>query len=862
MQRARKVWLPMVLGGLLVGLIAANAAGAAAPSGDRDKLSLWDQEVYEARRILLDEDSYPRQPAKLIEGPDCVAEGGSVATTFALDKPDDVLVRIVDSQGNPVRELACGVLGPNAPEPLAPGSLRQTVVWDGKDSQGKPAAKGCRVRVAIGLTPRWDRFVAHDPRQILDHVCGLEVDGRGRLYVTLFTDRRGDPHIVRFDREGNYLETVYPPNPNLLPGKLEDVYPHCDYVDGRAVPQRVGGPWPYLIYKYHSGDERDPSRFPSPLRITRDGRAFMGEPQTNLIESGLVRAEWDALGPVKARILPVELDPFWFLSGLTMGEGTWAADAKGFAYLCSSRALRKVALASRQPAEHFEYCGIEKLPQKQSQLGDPAAQGGAKSLFRQIRDLAVDDEGNLYVADQGALRVFRSNGQLVTEVQKFEVGGSESRLGEVFAVRAARDALYVTGRLDPIGRARWRLGQLVKFRIAPGGGLKAVWSVPLDGMANLVAVDEQADPRIVWVGNGGGRATFTRIVDHGDRPGEPRHCGSGVRQGVLVYPWAIAADGQGHLFAYDEARGTIVRTSEDGSAWLEGEPSLFRGTTGLYIDRRRERLYASQLGRVIACDRNLKPIPGVDFAEQKPSSRSGFLLGAVDRDGSLYVCDLRKGDAQRNTEPGLHGVVRRFGPDGKLHEDDVCRTFLVGGGLAMDSKGCLYVSDTARMGFMDAVHNWAIGRGPKWKRGEEAIRSQSDLAYLVKFPPRGGARGSDAEIWAHRGVSPVMGGGCQCPVSTNCVAVDEADRVFATDYIRYHVKVLDTAGNLIARIGAWGNADCQGPPSKYPLPEVAFGWVYSIAAGSDAFYASDKDLRRIVKVRLDYREVKEAPASL
>src|SRR5690606_6362017 len=105
---------------------------------------------------------------------------------------------------------------------------------------------------------------------------------------------------------------------------------------------------------------------------------------------------------------------------------------------------------------------------------------GAKNLFRQIRDLAVDDEGNLYVADQGALRVFRSNGQLVTEVQKFVVGGSESPLGEVFAVRAAGDALYVTGRLDPIGRARWKLGQLVKFRIAPGGGLKAVWSVPLD----------------------------------------------------------------------------------------------------------------------------------------------------------------------------------------------------------------------------------------------------------------------------------------------------------------------------------------------------------------------------------------------
>jgi hypothetical protein len=94
-------------------------------------------------------------------------------------------------------------------------------------------------------------------------------------------------------------------------------------------------------------------------------------------------------------------------------------------------------------------------------------------------------------------------------------------------------------------------------------------------------------------------------------------------------------------------------------------------------------------------------------------------------------------------------------------------------------------------------------------------------------------------------------------VNTNCVAVDEADRIFATDYQKYHVKVLDTAGNLIARIGSWGNAECRGPNSRYPEPEIAFGWLHSIDATQGTLYASDKDLRRIVKVRLDYRETKE-----
>jgi hypothetical protein len=89
------------------------------------------------------------------------------------------------------------------------------------------------------------------------------------------------------------------------------------------------------------------------------------------------------------------------------------------------------------------------------------------------------------------------------------------------------------------------------------------------------------------------------------------------------------------------------------------------------------------------------------------------------------------------------------------------------------------------------------------------------------------------------------------------VAIDAADRVFAADYTMYHVKVLDTSGNLITRIGAWGNADCRGPGSTYPRPEIAFGWVHSIDAFGDALYASDKDLRRVVKVRMDYRQTKE-----
>lgn len=845
---------------ILVGWTAGEAADSVPPARPpREKLTLWGKEIYEGRRILLDEDSYPRRAARLIEGPSVQGQRSGFKIRFALDRPDDVLVRVVDAEGKTVRELGCGVLGANAPSPLRPGSLRQEILWDGKDERGRPAPPECKVRVSVGLSPRFERFVAYDPHQILNDVCGLEVDDKGRLYVALFSDRRGDPHLLRYDREGKHLETLYPPNPNSLRGKLEEVYRYCEHLDGTTVPQRVGGPWPYCIYKYHSSEEDDPIRYPFPLRITRSGRAYIGEPRANMIESGMVRAEWDALGALKARVFSVELDPFWFLQGMVMGEGPFVADNRGFGYLCTGETIRKVSLTTVKPEASFEYDGREKLNEKRYTLGTLKRRAGDQhGLFHKILDLTVDDAGNLYVVDGPQLKIFRSNGQLVTTLEHHDLGGRQVSLGPICGVRAAGGALYVVAKVGPSENRRWKRALLVKFKLVSGAAPKAVWSLPLDGRARCVAVDEHARPRLVWVGNGGGAATFTRIADEGDRPGQVRHCGSGVRSGVLIYPWAVAVDGRGRVFAYDRARRRIIRTNDDGSEWLESKRPFHLGTKALHIDRKRGRLFVSEAKRLSCFDLDLNEKRGGGFPIGAATGRPGVNLGALDGDGNLHVSDLRQGSKSRGTEPGLHGVVKKLSPDGRLVQEDFCRTFLPDGGLAMDRAGCLYVTDTCRMGFMDAVHNWAIGRGVKWKRGKKVIRGQSDLAYLVKFPPGGGQRGTDTELWAHRGVSPVMGGGCQCPIATNCVAIDSADRIFAADYIMYHAKVLDTAGNLIARIGNWGSADCRGPKSTYPKPEIAVSWLHSMDAFGDALYASDRDLRRIVKVRMDYREVREA----
>ena len=65
----------------------------------------------------------------------------------------------------------------------------------------------------------------------------------------------------------------------------------------------------------------------------------------------------------------------------------------------------------------------------------------------------------------------------------------------------------------------------------------------------------------------------------------------------------------------------------------------------------------------------------------------------------------------------------------------------------------------------------------------------------------------------------------------------------------------NAAGNARAMIAA---AECRGPESTYPDPAIAFWWLYSIDAYEDTLYACDRDLCRIVKVRMEYRETKEA----
>ena len=79
-----------------------------------------------------------QDPASFTRKPAVTRSGDTTRIEFEVSREVDVTVRIEDAAGHVVRHLAAGVLGKNPPEPLRPGSLRQSLEWDGKDDSGKP----------------------------------------------------------------------------------------------------------------------------------------------------------------------------------------------------------------------------------------------------------------------------------------------------------------------------------------------------------------------------------------------------------------------------------------------------------------------------------------------------------------------------------------------------------------------------------------------------------------------------------------------------------------------------------------------------------------------------------------------------
>jgi hypothetical protein len=907
----------------------------------------------EGRRILLDKDSWPRKPADIVDGPRVEpAEEGGFWISFELDGFDDIWLYAADPEtGESAHTIVAGVLGSNAPEPLQKDALKQRVFWDGKTVSGKAVGDGAEIRLAIGCEPTFERFIGYRKEQLMEYPIALEVDAKGRVYVGLHAQNRSEPPVLRFDRDGNYIDMVHPAKPGSADfDKMKDWYKYAEMFEGEPLPTMVKAFGNPHFFRW-AGYVR------LPFRIGPNGDAYIMHGNLAGWQFGLMHHfKRDYIKPVD------DLERFYAMAFMpfTFGHmGGSALDGKGHAYFGMKATERphksngkhyidpnavatvyKVDLKTGAMAGAFTFNGKRKRGEPSPYLGtaqwvpgkrhwdynrtepDPALDSDER--FVDICDLAVDDADNILVADGYPRRVkmYRQDGSWIGELTGVQIDGKPVGFYDIVNIRTGPGALYVLAVLrdGKVGQGtparKPEATHLIKFA-GRADALKPSWIVPLHAKARCLAVDRWAPKPIIWVGSGGGDATLSRIEDLGDRASAVKQVGGPPRDGVFVAPELIALDAKGTLFVYDYGRGRLVRTNDDGSEWTETRMELpedyrdayyqrrgvmvddLRGAqepSSLRVDRRNNRLLLafermSPTKGFLCYDTDLKPLkPFLPKRTDGKNSQGKFWSNrgqvhlAVDPHGNIHVSDtdpkaapdgyFRK-DSWTAKAGDLYGGVCVYAPDGTMIERSRYRTFFPAGAMAFDSRGSLYMMDLV-FATNEDVGIWfpdetdVIGDLEKnkdkpleqrvrkaedmvrFKRGGKPVYYPSDIGYLVKFPAGGGVRNTESELWAHRGVGIHYGSQCHCSTPGDLITVDGADRIVSCDGARRLMKVYDTAGNLIARFGHWGNAETV--PDKDGKGEVGFFQIQSMDSVDNKLYVVDKALRRVAKFSMRYRK--------
>ena len=104
------------------------------------------------------------------------------------------------------------------------------------------------------------------------------------------------------------------------------------------------------------------------------------------------------------------------------------------------------------------------------------------------------------------------------------------------------------------------------------------------------------------------------------------------------------------------------------------------------------------------------------------------------------------------------------------------------------------------------------------------------------------------------------GGGCACWHSRS--SLDLYARSFAPEVENFAVAVLDKNGNLILRVGQYGNEDSAGPQSRVPLSGDGVGLMLPmyVATHTDhRLFIQDAGNARVVSVKLDYTATERVP---
>ncbi len=911
--------------------------------------------------------------------PQVTRDGDKVTITFETKGFCDVAIAVENADGKMLRHVVSGVLGPNAPTPLQKNSKKQTVVWDGKDDQGKyiDDKDACTVRVSLGLKPRFERNLFHTPYKLWGRNQPVIAPAPEGVYV--FEGDNVDS-VKLFDHEGTYVRTVYP----FPADKIEQVKGlrwRQAPQDGAKVPLKEGFyQSTFFNSGYNSGFDKasgygtthfptighywaeDAPDFPAATAFIVRGKhiALAGPLGINRMTTDGSTGGMDLIGP-RFRIKAFKKGMYGRKSLVRVSPRAAALSPDGkWLYLTGYRTLDE---------SKYGYCGRRWLHavlrvRLDDQTGpkvfvgttQPDAKGGSgPDQLNSPVSLACDGQGNVYVADYGnnRIQIFAPDGKLTESI-------NIARPAHV-AVHHKTGELYVFSWLLKI-HAPDPTGDAVLVRLGPPGKREKIasYALPfngyrpkfrmyheLGGVQYRAELDPWTEPPTVWLvpgavwqpANAGDRdcswprgAIKVAVID-GDKLTVKKDFGketlkSTVRDApaansrqllvfnsktgrLYVFEPRVSADqaveidpetGKGRLVDLPHTADEIC-FDMDGLIYLRAPTVVTRYNTKTWREVPWD--YGEKRQAVGgAHGRSVNVISGLVLPGAHPSEPSSTCCGGFSISPKGYlVAQCWNGEAfsagtDRRKQKGIAPVGRRYMPKlypgrqrwgeihvwdkhGKVVYKDATPGITMTDGVAMDAEDNLYVfTNPARTPDGKRVLNpktetlikFKPGKGKVITSGDRAVRGSEGVRIPVLLGKGKGPDGPSQIAGRHQpaawvqGAEWLYGGGGFSSGGDTCwnarCALDLYARTFAPEPDRFTVAVLDTNGNLIMRIGKYGNLDDGKPLVPDPVikqtrsiggDEVALMHACYVGVQSDKrLFISDAGNRRIASVKLGY----------
>ncbi len=436
---------------------------------------------------------------------------------------------------------------------------------------------------------------------------------------------------------------------------------------------------------------------------------------------------------------------------------------------------------------------------------------GTAARLDEPRGVAIDVNGTLYVADYDnhLIRKITSAGVVTTLAGQADVAGSADGMGTAASFRGpngiAVDSTGVVYVADTGNRSIRRITAAgVVTTLTASQGLNAPRGVAVDGTGRVLVAD-YGNHAIRTVAADGSIATLAGTV------GTPGPTDGAVTSARFHFPAGLAVSSDGTIYVADTANDTIRAIASGGNV-----------TT-----------IAGQAGRTSSVDGT-----GADARFEDPFS------AAVDADGVVYIADSAAHVIRRITPTGA--VTTYAGSPGSYGSADgtgSAARFYSPFGVAVDTAGNVYVADSfnhtvrkiAAGGIVTTLAGSAQSGG---KTDGAGTAARFDQPFGIAVDANGNVYVSDATANTIRKISPAgvvstLAGLAGTPGSADgtgasarfavpyAVAVDTTGTVFVVDHGNHTIRKVTADGvvtTLAGTAGSAGSTDGSGAAARFRYP--------------------------------------------